>query len=98
MQSNKVVLFADDAVTLFGNPIDGNPLTLNVHSSEKWSQYHHLTVNESKTEQLLFCKKISGVKIAINFHTKDTVKYFGVVIDNRLNFSAHIQENFRALP
>ena len=89
-------LFADDTYLVRA---DNNLLRLEhkvnfqLQLVDKWLRKNKLTLNLSKTTYLLFNKQ-PLVPISSKFNLfitqKNSVKYLGVWIDDKLNWSAHI--------
>ena len=91
--------FADDGVVV----IIGKALKILcevmqriIHGVEKWCMDRHLSINPSKTELILFTRKYKpDLLSSIYFYGEELeqqtqVKYLGVVLDSKLNWSIHI--------
>ena len=68
-----------------------------LRSVERWCSQVGLSVNPLKTNIVLFTKKriVQGVRplrfYGSEVHVSDEVKYLGVILDSKLNWSAHIE-------
>jgi len=91
--------FADDGVVL----LIGKALNIlcevmqrTLHGVQKWCMDRHLSVNPSKTEMILFTRKYKPDSLSsIYFYQEELeqrtqVKYLGVILDSKLNWSIHI--------
>ena len=96
----KIVLYADDTTLIFKHK-NLNELIRTINISMKriysWLVTNRLSLNYDKTYPMLFSNRIPNnykvPKIMLNRkHLKlvDTVKYLGVVFDNKLSFKDHI--------
>ena len=96
----RATLFADDTTLSFSHA-DFNTIktTLNTELSnvEKWTTANRLTINVNKTEMLLFSNlpvppdynnQIAFTNEILTF--KSSCKFLGVLLDDKLNFSDHI--------
>ena len=95
----KVTLFADDAILTC---IDKNPNTLQHKTNaelkkiEDWMKTNKLTINYKKTNYMIITKRkinksLLKIKIGQNeIIQKDSVKYLGIIIDNKMNWTQHI--------
>jgi ribonuclease HI len=66
---------------------------------EEWCRENGLNVNPTKTELVLFSKRLSGSELVgkIRLFGKDIelasrVKYLGVILDSKLNWIAHVRD------
>ena len=64
---------------------------------ERWCQERGLKVNPGKTDLILFSRRLSGFNLIGEFRLFDKVidpgtqvKYLGVILDNKLNWIAHV--------
>ena len=98
--SFKTTLFADDTLLMM-TEYDLNKLQQQVNQNlaliENWLRYNKLSLNYNKTTYLLFTKKgkikNSNFNVSINkieIKRSDHVKYLGVYIDDKMNWSYHI--------
>ena len=98
--SFKTRLFADDTLLMMTG-YDLNKLQQQVNQNlaliENWLRYNKLSLNYNKTTYLLFTKKgkikKSNFNVSINkieIKRSDHVKYLGVYIDDKMNWSYHI--------
>ena len=60
-----------------------------------WGIRNHLKFNTAKTQAMLVFKHHNNQQISFRLNgqiirTKDCLKYLGIIIDNKLNFNAHI--------
>ena len=95
----KVTLFADDAILIC---MDKNPNILQHKTNaelkkiEDWVKTNKLTINYKKTNYMIITKRKinkSLFKIQIGQNEiiqKDSVKYLGIIIDNKMNWTQHI--------
>ena len=94
----KTTLFADDACLSFGHDSPQyieNHVNLELEKVRKWMNNNKLSLNINKTNFVLFHKKKQPVNISITYNgnklvRKNEIKYLGVFIDQKLNFSSHI--------
>lgn len=94
----KVVGFADDiAVVIVAKTISEMEATTNeaVRQIRLWLQNAELELADHKTEAVLITgrKKMEFMTLTVGdteIRSKQSVKYLGVMIDNRLNFKSHI--------
>ena len=94
------ILFADDTTICFSSP-DLSELTSLCNSElEKfysWTKSNKLTLNVAKTNCMLVSNRANDANcptILLNnspLQFKSSVKFLGIVIDNKLNFSEHIK-------
>ena len=94
------IMFADDTTLCFsGNNLDDLISLCNVELSKflLWSQSNKLSINVDKTNCMLFSNRI-GSSVPPSVFIGDTplgyrssVKFLGVVLDNKLNFSEHLK-------
>ena len=73
-----------------------NQVNYKIHHVGKWMNANKLTINYSKSNFMLFTnkKKKSKFKLKINnnqIFESDSVKYLGVIIDNKLIWKTHIE-------
>ena len=98
--SFKTTLFADDTLLMM-TEYDLNKLQQQVNQNlaliENWLRYNKLSLNYNKTTYLLFTNKgkikNSNFNVSINkieIKRSDHVKYLGVYIDDKMNWSYHI--------
>lgn len=95
----KIVGFADDiaVVTVAKHIADVENITnIAVAQIKRWLELVGLRLAEHKTETVLITsrKKIEYMRIQVgeqSISSQNSLKYLGVVIDNRLNFKAHIE-------
>jgi hypothetical protein len=100
-QKTKTALYADDMATYAHSYYAQAALTQNqihVRMLEKYYTRWKLKINESKTENIIFARKRTNIKLItklkVGDHTippKDTVKYLGLQLDARLNLKRHIK-------
>ena len=93
------ILFADDTTVSFSDPnLESliSKVNFELKKIESWTISNRLTINAEKTEVLFItkspvdreqCKVILGNK-ALDF--KNSCKFLGVFVDNKLNFRDHI--------
>ena len=95
----KVNLFADDIVLVMSHKCIEklqNQVNYEMNQVGKWMNANKLTINYSKSNFMLFTskKKKSKFKLEINNNhitEPDSVKYLGVIIDNKLIWKTHIE-------
>ena len=73
-----------------------NQVNYEMNQVGKWMNANQLTINYSKSNFMLFTnkKKKSKFKLEINNNhitESDSVKYLGVIIDNKLIWKTHIE-------
>ena len=94
----KTRLFADDACLTFADK-DPNKLEVNINNElsrvKAWLRANKLFLNYNKTNYLIFTKRKKKLKfnIIMNNYTleeKNSTKYLGILIDNKLTWQAHI--------
>ena len=96
--SFRVRLFADDACLIMDNP---NPKYLQDHVNkelvniENWMRANKLSINYSKTHYMIFSRKKSKFNFQLHcggsrLERVASTKYLGVIVDDKLNWSAHI--------
>ena len=94
-------LFADDTTIFFPHK-DLKVLEETINNElthvSKWLTANKLSLNVGKSNVLLFCgknkKSTTSINIKINglaVEEKEYTKYLGILIDNKLTFSKHIQ-------
>ena len=97
--SLSTTLFADDTnFSLTHNDYDSMVGTLNTELIKicDWTVANRLTINNSKTELLLFSKRRTthnNEQIILNgqfVNYVDHAKFLGIIVDNKLNFKNHI--------
>ena len=95
----QVTLYADDAVLMCKdkNPtLLQNKMNKELNSIENWIQANKLTVNYKKTNFLIFTKRkinkfLFNIKMGQNtINQQGSVKYLGVIIDDKLSWTKHI--------
>jgi len=90
--------FADDGtVLIIGAFLSTLCKTLLLRGIEKWCDERQLSVNPSKTELILFTRKlkIEGFQ-SLTFYGKtlalsNQVKYLGVLLDSKLSWKNHVE-------
>ena len=94
----KFIQFADDTTVLY-NCSDFNLLksTLEIEGNKviEWLIANKLLINQGKTQSMLFTFKRHNYLLSINLNDtiiqeQKIVTFLGVVIDNKLNWKAHI--------
>ena len=91
-------LFADDACLSYQH---SDPEYLNevinkeLGKVDKWLRDNKLFINYSKTKFLLFNKTSKNCKFSVKINgflieQSDSIKYFGVVLDDKLNWKKHL--------
>ena len=95
----KFSLFADDSIASHSDT-DLNT-TLNTHKDEfskvlEWLQANKLIINLQKTHMMLFTYKTRPATLSININNNviteiNETKFLGVIVDNQLNWNAHIE-------
>ena len=96
--SFRVRLFADDACLIMDN---SNPKALqdNINNElvniDNWMRSNKLSINYSKTHYMIFTRKKNKFNFQIHcggshLERVASTKYLGVVVDEKLNWSAHI--------
>lgn len=95
---SKIALFADD--TLFyasghSNNIAVNNLQKQIDLAEPWFKKWKISINPTKTSAIIFTKKSTENTKLVKIKNEkikwsNSIKYLGVQIDNKLNFSKHI--------
>jgi endonuclease/exonuclease/phosphatase family metal-dependent hydrolase len=102
--TDKCEMFADDT-TLHSSAVDVDSLSVSLQRSadelQNWSEHNHMALNAKKTEVMLITTrqkrqnlKASFPKIKISNQNLEEVshhKVLGVIIDNNLSWSNHIQ-------
>ena len=93
------ILFADDT-NLFCNGSDLEALETNINQElakiSKWLKTNKLSLNVKKTHYMVFSKRRVGkfrLQLMIDAENIDEVvktKFFGIIIDNKLNWKTHI--------
>ena len=103
------ILFADDTSvfiegTSYNNII--NDMNRELEKVDKWLKSNKLTVNIKKTQYMLFHRNIIKHKVhedrvhmsGSNLVKVNNIKFLGVIIDSKLNWSDHInihkEQNF----
>ena len=94
----KTILFADDACLNYSHSsIDHIEAHVNTELEKvrQWMEYNKLSLNTSKTNYVLFHRKKKALGITLKYDNnilerKEVIKYLGVLVDDKLNFSAHI--------
>jgi hypothetical protein len=93
-----IVGFADDIVlSITGETLEEVEMlaTEAITMIENWMQQARLQIAHHKTEVLLVsnCRMVQHAEITVGEHviaSKRTLKYLGVMIDDRLNFNSHV--------
>lgn len=101
--NTKIALFADDAaIYTHSHYAQASNSLLRNHflQIQKFYKKWKITLNVSKTEQIIFTRKFTNNKIftpiRIGNHLitpKNSVRYLGVQLDSRLNFHEHIKNS-----
>ena len=102
LQSNsekvKIIKFADDtAIAGLITDDDIADYTTTINQVNSWSEANYLRLNASKTKEIIYdCRKRKGCNIPVFINNSyiemvTSHKYLGVVLDNSLTFSEHIQ-------
>ena len=95
----KSIMFADDAtLSLSGPDFENVVINLNreLEKIGNWSVANKLTINTSKTEMMIFSNRINNhnnnqVSLQNDFiEFKNECNFLGTLLDNKLNFSGHI--------
>lgn len=94
----EIVGFADDIVlTVTGESTKDVELlaTIAIQQVEVWMRGAHLTIAPHKTEMVLISnrKSVQTATITVGTHTiqsRRSLKYLGVMIDDRLSFNSHV--------
>lgn len=109
VQDSKLYLFADDTSLIVSTPDRGQleiQTFIQSNSIAQWLSENFLHVNTQKTSFLEFCLRkntsSSYDSMALFFNETEltpatNVTYLGVVLDNKLNFSQHIDKVYRRL-
>lgn len=94
-------LFADDTAIYahsFNADVASKQIQLQIYQLEKYWKFWKIKINSKKTEQIIFSRKFTNNKIftplKVENHKikpKDTVKYLGMILDNRLTHRQHIK-------
>lgn len=95
----KVIGFADDIASVtVAKTIEEVETAANesIRQIRQWLQDACLELADHKTEAVLITsrKKVEFIEISVGRETirsKESLKYLGVIIDNRLNFKCHVQ-------
>ena len=101
----KVINFADDTMLYYKfkerNDIESF-LKSELHKVNKWMKENHLKLNINKTKFMIFApesdkfKDLNSLKILVNKQQEieqvTQCKYLGLIIDNKLNWKAHINQ------
>ena len=105
LRPGKCILFADDAVFYVSNENFAecvnmiNELIVNLSG---WVRNNRLTINVSKTKLMLFSPKHIENLPALYYNGEQiqwvkSIKYLGMLIDNRLSFVPHVEAVHRKL-
>ena len=95
-------MFADDT-TLYSTGINVDTLVYNVNHDLKqlsiWFKANKLSLNVSKTNSMLFSRQKGSENINIKIDSKEieskkTFKFLGILVDNKLTWSEHINHIF----
>ena len=94
----QTTLFADDACLRVGHAsleYIQSYVNSELQKVEDWMNQNKLNLNVSKTNFVLFNRSKQPVSISLqynntNLERTDVIRYLGVLIDDKLNFSAHI--------
>lgn len=97
---NNVVKYADDTTVLMPVYKQDTSSTMQaiLEETEEWSNDNHIAINPSKTVLLNICYKkpqtdINNINLSItntSLTTSFNVKLLGVLLDERLSFTSHI--------
>ena len=93
------LLFADDTTLCFSGPSLPtliNSVNQNLEIFHSWSIANRLTLNVSKTNFMLFTNRPVNVGVSVRLgqsalECRESVKFLGVHIDQKLNFKDHIK-------
>lgn len=93
-------MYADDTAIYshsFHAEVANKQIQIHISQLEKYFKQWKIKLNANKTENITFSKKFTCNKVynhlKVENHTvpvSKQVKYLGVILDNRLNFTAHI--------
>jgi hypothetical protein len=99
-KSSKGVAFADDLILPIRNdPIRAAENISNIEMSKitAWSRNNKINFNEDKSKVMIISRRKRKGKKKINIYLNNkplqqvsTMKYLGIVIDNKFKFSEHI--------
>jgi hypothetical protein len=97
---SKAVAFADDLIlAIRGERVSEAEKFSNLELSKitSWSKSNKISFNEEKSKVMLMSRRKRKEIIEINVYLKNkplkqvtTMKYLGIIIDNKLKFSEHI--------
>jgi hypothetical protein len=91
----ETMLFADDTALLFTGDISEETINNSLDRFYKWLKLNKLTLNCTKTKYMLFSKRqhpslpallMNGIEL----EKVSSIKYLGVIIDDKLSFNEHI--------
>ena len=103
--SAKKILFADDAVFyITASSLESCIYELNqlLNKLSEWLLNNKLVANASKTKLMIFTPKLINNLPDIYFNNEvlewvTSIKYLGMIVDNKLNFISHSKQVFRKL-
>ena len=90
-QNSKVFHFADDTSVLFDmRNNDDNSVNCELQIINEWMKSNKLTLNQNKTEVMLFENHIDCYLNSETLLSVSSVKYLGVIVDKDLKYKSHI--------
>ena len=100
-----IISYADDSQVLVPGKISDIPmmtarLEQNLKSLEEWYRAHHLKLNGSKTQYVIFCTRplnrhLSDVSLSVGdavVTPSNTLTNLGVIMDHNLTWADHVKE------